>query len=275
MSLQIHRDVLQGTPEWLALRRGILTASVIGQMITKGAPDPLTLDCPRCLAIAPDPCISTARKVPTPIKTIHDERNAQVIKQPPVYRPATTDTARALTISLVAERITGWGEEVFPSRDMDRGSLSEPYARDLYAEQQGVEVEQVAFIVREIPGWKLGYSPDGLCGDDGLIEIKAPKQKTHLATILADEVPAWNLAQCQAGLLVTGRKWLDFVSYCGGWPLFIKRVYPDPAWFNAITSAVERFESTAADMIARYEAATEGKPAVERIDFYEEIGLVF
>ena len=275
MSLQIHREALQGTPEWLALRRGILTASVIGQMITKGAPDPLTLDCPRCQASASEPCISTARKVPTPIKTIHEERTKAAIYLPPVYKVADTDTARALTISLVAERITGWGEEVFPSRDMTRGSLSEPYARDLYAEQTGQTVEQVAFIVREIPGWKLGYSPDGLCGEDGAIEIKAPKQKTHLATILADEVPAWNMAQCQAGLLVTGREWLDFVSYCGGWPLFIKRVYPDPAWFNAITSAVEQFESTAAEMIARYNTATNGMPTVERIDFDADLEIVF
>jgi hypothetical protein len=273
MTLQIHRQVEQGTPEWLALRRGILTASVIGQMITKGAPDPLTVACPRCFVAAADPCISTARKAPTPIKTIHDERTARAGTLPPAYKVANTDTARALTISLVAERITGWGEEVFPSRDMTRGTLSEPYARDLYAEQQGVEVEQVAFIVRDEPGFKLGFSPDGLVGDAGAIEIKAPKQKTHLATILADEVPAWNMAQCQAGLLVTGRKWLDFVSYCGGWPLFIKRVYPDPAWFSAITAAVEQYEATAAEMIARYEAATEGKPPVERIDFYEEMEI--
>lgn len=275
MTLHIYRDVLQGTPEWLALRRGILTASVIGQMITKGVPDPLTVACTRCSAPADSPCISTARKVPTPIKTIHDERTALASDLPPVYKVANTDTARALTISLVAERITGWGEEVFPSRDMERGSLSEPYARDLYAEQQGVEVEQVAFIVREEPGFKLGFSPDGLVAEYGLIEIKAPKQKTHLATILADEVPAWNLAQCQAGLLVTGRKWLDFISYCGGWPLYIKRVYPDPAWFAAITSAVEQFESTAAEMIARYEAATEGKPVAERIDFDADLEIVF
>jgi hypothetical protein len=65
---------------------------------------------------------------------------------------------------------------------------------------------------RDEDGWTLGYSPDGLVGDDGLIEIKAPRAKTHLRTILADEVPAHYMAQCQAGLLVTGRKWIDFVS---------------------------------------------------------------
>jgi hypothetical protein len=275
MTLKIHASIAQGSDEWHALRRGILTASVVGQMITKGAPDPLTLTCPRCQAFASEPCISTARKVPTPIKTIHEERTKAAIYLPPVYKVANTDTARALTVSLVAERITGWGEEVFPSRDMTRGTLSEPYARDLYAEQQGIEVEQVAFIVREEPGFKLGFSPDGLVADDGAIEIKAPKQKTHLATILANEVPAWNMAQCQAGLLVTGRKWLDFISYCGGWPLFIKRVYPDPAWFNAITSAVEQYESTAADMIRKYETAVEGRPATERVDHFADLEIVF
>jgi hypothetical protein len=149
--------------------------------------------------------------------------------------------------------------------DMWRGVDSEPIARDIYSGhyQQAVET---GFMRRdEEGGWQLGYSPDGLVGVDGLIEIKAPRQKTHLNTILRDEVPPWNVAQLQAGLLVTGRQWIDFVSYCGGMPLYVKRVYPDPAWHDAIAAAVAMFELTAAEMVAAYETATNGLPATERV----------
>jgi predicted phage-related endonuclease len=226
MSLHIYEDLEQGTDAWLVARRGIVTASVVGQLIT-----------------------------------------------PKTVKPASNDYSRGLTASLVAERITGYVEPTFQSQDMLRGTLSEPIARDIYAEHHGVTVDQVGFMVREEADWKLGYSPDGLVADDGLIEIKAPRQKSHLATILADEVPLEYMAQCQAGLLVSGRKWLDFISYCGGMPLFIKRVLPDERWQKALVEAVTAFETNAALMIATYTAATEGMPATERIDFFPEMEI--
>jgi hypothetical protein len=273
MTLRIIKDLEQGSPEWHAQRRGIVTASVVGQLITKGAPDPLTVACAKCFVPVGEPCISTARKVPTPIKTIHDERSSKASELPPIYKVASTDTSRALITQLVAERITGWGEEVFENRDMMRGTLSEPIARDIYAEMIAGTVTEVGFMIREEPGFKLGYSPDGLVGDDGLIEIKAPRQKTHLTTILANEVPIYNMAQVQAGLLVSGREWLDFISYCGGMPLYVKRVHPDPRWFEAITAAVQSFEQAAAEMIERYTTNTAGMPVTERIDFFPEMDI--
>lgn len=110
-------------------------------------------------------------------------------------------------------------------------------------------------------------------GDDGLVEIKSRRAKKHLATILADEVPSENLAQCQTGLMVSGRKWLDYVSYCGGMPLWRKRVFPDPLWFHAITEAAAAFEESATTMTAAYHAATLGLPATERIEDAEEMEI--
>jgi hypothetical protein len=127
------------------------------------------------------------------------------------------------------------------------------------------KVTTTGFMIRDEGTWRLGYSPDGLVGDDGLVEVKSRSAKKQLQTILADEVPAENLAQCQAGLLVSGREWLDFLSYSGGMPLFVKRVYPDQRWFDAIGAAVEQFELLAADMVAAYCAATEGMPLTERV----------
>jgi hypothetical protein len=274
MSLLTYNDIEQGTDEWYAARCGIVTASVVGQLITKGSPDAIAVPCPRCQAHANEACISTARKVPTPIKTIHDERSAVASTLPPVYRVAVNDTSRALTATLVAERITGHVEPVRPSRDMERGTLDEPYARDKYSEHYA-PAAQIGFMVRDDWGFRLGYSPDGVVGDDGLIEIKSRAQKKHLATILADQVPAENMAQCQAGLLVSGREWIDYVSYCGGMPLWTKRVTPDPRWFTAIIEAGEAFEANAAEMFERYTEATAGLPPTERIDHYAEMEIVF
>lgn len=227
MSLRIFEDLEQGSEEWLQARAGIVTASVIGQLITT--------------------------------KTV---------------KPASNETSRSLTAHLVAERITGYVEPTFTSADMERGNLSEPFARDIYAEHFA-PVHEVGFMVREWgDGIRLGYSPDGLVNDDGLIEIKAPRQKAHLATILADEVPPQYMAQCQTGLYVSGREWIDYVSYCGGMPLYATTVEPDQKWQDAIKEAVEQFEESAALMIDGYATATKDAPQTERIDFYlDEVEL--
>jgi hypothetical protein len=274
MSLEIFKELEQGSEDWFAARCGIVTASVIGQLITKGSPDALAVECPRCQAQAAEPCISTARKVPTPIKTAHDERASKAAELPPVYKPAVNDTSRALTYLLAAERITGRVVQTFTSAAMERGNLDEPIARDKYSEHHAPATE-VGFMVNSFERYRLGYSPDGLVGDDGLIEIKSREPKKHLATILANEVPAENMAQCQAGLLVSGREWIDYVSFCGGMPLWTKRVEPDMRWFHAIQEAVELLESNAADIISRYQAAVEGLPETEYIDHFAELEIKF
>jgi len=221
--LTVFADLEQGSDAWLAARCGIVTASVVGQLIT-----------------------------------------------PKTVKPATNDYSRALTMTLAAERITGHVEPVFANAAMERGTLDEPYARELYSEHYA-PAHEVGFMVRDDFGFKVGYSPDGLVGDDGLIEIKSRNQKIQLKTILADEVPLENMAQIQCGLLVSGRDWLDYVSYCGGMPLFVKRVLPDPKWFVAIQEAVKAFEESSEQIITNYRINTAGRPATDRINHYEEM----
>lgn len=219
MSIRILTDLVQGSPEWLEARRGMVTASEVGALITA--------------------------------KTL---------------KVAANDTSRALALLLVAERITGWVDPVYVGGDMIRGTLDEPVARDWYSEHYA-PVSEVGFIVRDDWGFSIGYSPDGLVGDDGLIEVKSRRAKKHLATILADEVPAENVAQIQCGLLVSGRSWCDYVSWCGGMPMWTKRVFPDPAWQDAIVEAVRAFEATAAEMVATYTERTAGLPVTERTSY--------
>jgi hypothetical protein len=222
MSLIKYPDVIQGSDEWHDQRRGIVTASVVGQLVT-----------------------------------------------PKTLKTAANDKQRSIVAQLVAERITGYTDPTYVSDDMLRGVEDELRARDLYAEVYQRPVREVGFLLRKEDTWQLGYSPDGLVGDDGLIEVKAPRAKGHLSTILAGEVPAEHMAQCQAGLLVSGREWLDFISFSGGMPMWHKRVLPDSAWQDAIIAAVEQFEVTAAEMVTEYTALTEGLPATERTVYME------
>jgi predicted phage-related endonuclease len=189
---------------------------------------------------------------------------------PKTIKPAVNDYSRGLTATLVAERITGHVESMQVSQAMLRGQLDEPYARDAYSEHYAEAIE-VGFLVRDDWDFKIGFSPDGLVGDEGLIEIKSRAQKKHLQTILADEVPLENLAQIQCGLLVSGREWCDYVSFCSGMPLYVKRVLPDERWHEAIIEAVAFFEDNAADMIKTYTAAIDGRPMTERIEHFAEM----
>lgn len=270
MSITVRTDIEQGSEEWLDARRGMVTASVVGHLVSIESADPLSVFCPVCHAQEGDPCLSSARKEPTPIKTPHGVRAAVAAEQPPVYKPATTDAAKSLTALLVAERITGWSDPVFISQDMWRGKLDEPLARDLYSKTYA-PVAEAGIIIRDDWGLQLGYSPDGLVGRDGLIEVKSRRSKRQLTTIIGDEVPPEVMPQIQCGLLVSGRQWCDYISYCGGMPMWVKRVYPDDAWRAGIIEAAHAFEAAAARMIAAYQEAVVGLPMTERIDYDGEM----
>lgn len=267
MTLRILENLEQGTPEWADQRRGMVTASVVGNLLSVGKPGAIAYGCPACSALANDPCMSKKAGA-GPIKTLHPERaavaEANKASAPLVIEVANNETSRSLTKLLTAERITGWTDPTFTSDDMWRGIEDEPRAREMYAEHYA-PVTEVGFMVRQEDGWTLGYSPDGLVGEDGLIEVKSRRAKKQLATVLADDVPAENIPQLQAALLVSGRKWIDYVSFTGGMALYVKRVFPDERWFKAIEQACRTFEHAAESMANTYLTRVDGLPVAERI----------
>jgi hypothetical protein len=182
---------------------------------------------------------------------------------PKTVRPASNPDSRKLTLALAAERITGWSEPSFTNDDMWRGIEDEPIAREKYATHYAPVIE-AGFMTEDKWGFKLGYSPDGLVGDDGLIEVKSRRPKAHLETILADAPPLENMAQLQYALLVSGREWLDYISYCGGMPLWVKRVVPEQKWFDAIIEATTIFEASIDEMLRVYNASVIGLHPTER-----------
>ena len=160
----------------------------------------------------------------------------------PTLKPASNDKERAHIFELLGQRITGYVEPRFVSDDMLRGQWDEVEARIKYREHFA-PVQECGFITNDDFGFVIGYSPDGLVGDDGLIECKSRRQKFQVETISTDQVPAEYMLQIQTGLLVTGRQWIDFVSYCGGMPMFVKRVFPEAAIQDAIVTAARSFET--------------------------------
>lgn len=191
---------------------------------------------------------------------------------PSTLKVADNETSRTLTMQLAAERITGHVEHVYPTADMQRGTDDEPFARAVYSEHFA-PVEEIGFVTLEQDGYTIGYSPDGFVGDDGLVEIKSRKPEKHIAHVLDGKPPVYNMAQMQAGMFITGRKWCDYISFSAGLPLWVRRVFPDPRWFAAIEAAAKTFEINVANIVNNFNTATKGLPMTERRATIEEISF--
>ena len=268
MTLHTWEELEQGSDEWLDVRAGMVTASTIGRLITVGVVGAIGYGCPDCGAVKGEACRSKASKVDKPISTFHGLRSDAAIEADALaLSVADNDTSRGLLLTLAGERITGRVDPVRVTPDMWRGTDEEPIARAFYASHKRVAVDEVGFMVREDNGVRLGFSPDGLVGDDGLIEIKSRLQKKHVQTVLDDTVPAENMGQVMAGLFVSGREWCDYVSFSAGMEFWTKRVHPDPVWFDAIAKAAAWAEERITNYVTTYRSRTEGLPVTEpRID---------
>lgn len=161
-------------------------------------------------------------------------------------KPASNDKERAHLYELLAQRTTRYVEPSYVSDSMLRGHDDEFEAVQLYGKTYA-KTKTVGFITNNKWGFTIGYSPDALVGDDGLVECKSRKQALQIKT-LVDYVPD-NLIdpdfmiQVQTGLMVSEREWCDLVSYCGGLPMATVRVFPDEHIQLAIFDAADKFEA--------------------------------
>ena len=157
---------------------------------------------------------------------------------------------RNYKIQLVSERLTGEKQETYINQAMQDGIDREQFARDRYVQQFG-EVEEVGFVKH--PTLEAGASPDGMVGDDGIIEIKCPMGSTHTETLMTQDIPSKYIPQVQFQLLVTGRKWCDFVSYNPMFPehlqVFVKRIEADPVYQKELEVEVKQFLGEVDDVI--------------------------
>lgn len=153
---------------------------------------------------------------------------------------------------LVVERLTGEPRESFTSLAMQWGTDTEPQARASFMLETGQVVEEVGFCPH--PDIEMaGASPDGLIGDDGLIEIKCPNSATHIATLRGAEIDRKYLLQMQFQMACTGRQWCDFVSFDPRLPdemqMHVRRVHADRELIGEIEGAVREFLSDVDDAV--------------------------
>ena len=121
---------------------------------------------------------------------------------------------------------------------MRRGTEMEKEARAAYEFERDVTVEQVGFCLSD--DRRIGCSPDGLVGEDGLAEFKCPSASHHIGIMLGADAHL-NRCQVQGQLLVMGRQWNDLVVYSPLLPPTITRHEPDPEWLAAFEPVLEAF----------------------------------
>lgn len=146
-----------------------------------------------------------------------------------------------LIVQIAIERITGEPAEQIDAKALRWGRDVEEFARMEYMLESGLDVEECGFI--QHPQYEfVGSSPDGLIADDGLIEIKCPKNSAiHIETLLHG-MPEAHVAQVQGNMWVTNRRYSDFISFDPRMPeskrLYINRIIRDDEYIKALEDAV-------------------------------------
>ena len=162
---------------------------------------------------------------------------------------ATTRTGTAASrakymAQLVCERMTGVLTEFKVTKPMERGTELEPIARAAYEVETSQMIDQIAWVDHPKIE-KAGCSPDGLVGEDGLVEIKCKETHNHFETILKDEIDSDHEKQMLWQMACTGRAWCDFVSFDPRMPdhlkLFIQRFNRDDLRIKEIEDQVRVF----------------------------------
>ena len=141
-------------------------------------------------------------------------------------------------LELMAEYYSNGVTESYTNENMERGNELEAQARAIYELETGNEVQEVGFV--EYDSY-VGCSPDGMVGEEGLVEIKCPTNKVFFAYMLDGKIDTKYWWQMQMQLMITGRKWVDYVVYNPNYDksIIIQRVEPDPEAFNKLFQGFE------------------------------------
>lgn len=122
-----------------------------------------------------------------------------------------SESLKKYALQLATELMLEIPEPTFKNDIMVRGNELEALAREAYQEETFNVVEQITMFKSDCGNF--GYSPDGLVGNDGLVEIKCPLATTHFKYLIDNKMPSEYWQQVQGGLWVSQRKWIDFVSF--------------------------------------------------------------
>ncbi|MBI1682338.1 lambda exonuclease family protein [Caulobacter hibisci] len=163
---------------------------------------------------------------------------------------APSKQRRTYMLKLAAEIISGEPTEGFSTVHTERGHEQEAEAREWYAFKHDVDPQQVGLIVNGV----AGYSPDSLIGAPGALEIKTKLGFMAIDAILNDEFLDEHKPQCQGGLWVAKREWIDLTVWSRGIPPFVKRAERDEVYIVKLERAVVEFTEELAEMVAKVRA---------------------
>lgn len=197
--------LIQGSPEWLAMRSGKVTASRVADVVAK-------------------------------------------------TKSGWGASRKNYAAELIAERLTGTPAQSYTNAAMQWGLDTEPQARGAYEFFRDATVAEIGFI--EHPTIAMtGASPDGLVGDDGMIEVKCPNTATHIDTLLTKVIPGKYVTQMQWQMVCAERAWCDYVSFDPRMPealqMFVCRIKRDGKRIAELEDLVLEFLAEIDDMESR------------------------
>jgi hypothetical protein len=163
-------------------------------------------------------------------------------------------TLEKYALQLATELMLTEPDPSYKNNLMARGNEVEPLARQVYQEETFSIVEEITMFKSDCGNF--GYSPDGLVGEDGLIEIKCPLGTTHFQYIIDNKAPTDYWQQLQGGLWVSGRKWIDFISFHPHFKtkqIFIKRVERDENYIAKLEELANKTISLRNELLTKLE----------------------
>ncbi len=146
---------------------------------------------------------------------------------------------------LAYEIITGDLMENYSNASMERGKAMEAEARNFYELVSGYECRQVGFV----RNGDKGCSPDSLIDEQGMLEIKTARGDILIEILQRNQFPTEHIAQCQGGLWICEREWLDLSIYWPKMPPFRRRITRDDRYIRNLELAVERFNEELAALV--------------------------
>ena len=152
------------------------------------------------------------------------------------------DSASRATLlrKLAGELLTQEPMDNYSNKDMERGKEMEPENLDWYQRTRFADVVRVGFVYN--PEIDAGWSPDGLVGDDGAVEMKWHRPDVMIAMLEKGTFPLAHRPQCHGALWVGRRKWIDYIAYSHPkLPKYIARLEVDLVYRKEISDAVEIF----------------------------------
>lgn len=158
-----------------------------------------------------------------------------------------TSRYHAVMMKLAGERITGKTVEEGTTFSQRRGTELEPSARQLYGKLTQTVPECIGFVLAD--DRRKGFSPDAFVEKNGLLEIKTKKPEILIPHFMQKSFPAEHKAQCQGGLWISQREWVDLMLYWPAMPPLIKRAYRDEVYIGKLETEIDRFNEALEKMV--------------------------